>query len=196
MKIGIDLNNVLRDTLKKIEQVYEKWYIDNTVENDEFSYEIKSTVTTLDIMNHLEFRDKEHLYDFLYNDFTMEIFGHAGSVEMSTMNDLNDFYLSMRDKHEILIVSDEIGKSKPATLFFISKFGCLVETIKFYSEQTKKSMWDSVDILLTANPDLLLRKPSEKEVIKYETLFNNEVETKYTIKKIKELESKIIEIYG
>ena len=139
MKIGIDLNNVLRDTLKKIEQVYEKWYIENPLlEEDEFKYEIKSPVTSLDLMSHLSFKNEEHLYDFLYRDFTMEIFGHAGSVEMSSMNDLNDFYLNMREFHEILIVSDEIGKSKPATLFFISKFGCLVETIKFYSEQTKK----------------------------------------------------------
>lgn len=196
MKIGIDLNNVLRDTLKKIEQVYEKWYIDNPDENDEFSYAIKSTVTTLDIMNHLEFRDKEHLYDFLYNDFTMEIFGHAGSVEMSTMNDLNDFYMNVRDKHEVIIVSDEIGKSKPATLFFISKFGCLIETIKFYSEQTKKQMWKSVDILLTANPELLLNKPSKKMVIKYETSFNKHIHTEHTITNLKELDNKIKEIYG
>ena len=196
MKIGIDLNNVLRETLKKIEQVYEKWYIENSDENDEFPYEIKSSVTSLDLMNHLAFKNKDHLYDFLYSDFTMEIFGHAGSVEMTTMNDLNDFYLKMRDLHEILIVSDEIGKSKPATLFFISKFGCLVETIKFYSEQTKKQMWKSLDVLLTANPELLLNKPSRKMVIKYETSFNKHIHTEHTITNLKELENKIKEIYG
>ena len=53
----------------------------------------------------------------------MEIFGHAGSVETSSMMDFNDFYLNMRDEHDILVVSDEMGKSKPASLFFISKFG-------------------------------------------------------------------------
>lgn len=198
MRIAIDLNNVLRDTLKKIEQVYERWYIENpSFENeDNFKYEIISPVTSLSLKEHLAFKDNDELYNFLYKDFTMEIFGHAGSVEMTGMNDLNDFYLNMRDKHDILIVSDEIGKSKPATLFFISKFGCLIETVKFYSEQTKKEMWKSVDVLLTANPDLLLRKPPKKEVIKYETSFNKDVVTKYTIKKMKELENKIIEIYG
>jgi hypothetical protein len=195
MKIGIDLNNVLRDTLKKIEQVYERWFIEQPNEEDDFKYEIKSPVESLDLMSHLSFRDEEHLYDFLYKDFTMEIFGHAGSVEMTTMNDLNDFYLNLREKHDIIIVSDEIGKSKPATLFFISKFGCLIETIKFYSEQTKKDMWDSVDILLTANPELLLNRPSKKMVIKYETSFNNNIHTEHTITKMKELENKIKEIY-
>jgi hypothetical protein len=196
MKIGIDVNNVLRDTLTKIEQVYEKWFIENRDEEDEFKYEIKSPVTSLDLMSHLSFRDKDHLYDFLYKDFTMEIFGHAGSVEMTTMNDLNNFYHNLRENHDIIIVSDEIGKSKPATLFFISKFGCLIETIKFYSEQTKKQMWKSVDILLTANPELLLNKPSKKMVIKYETSFNEHIKTEHTITNLKELENKIKEIYG
>jgi hypothetical protein len=41
----------------------------------------------------------------------------------------------MRDNHDILIVSDEIGKSKPASLFFISKFGCLVESVNFIVNQ-------------------------------------------------------------
>jgi hypothetical protein len=125
----------------------------------------------------------------------MEIFGHAGSVEMSSMNDLNDFYLDMRDLYDIIILSDEIGKSKPASLFFLSKFGCLVETIKFYSEQTKTKMWDSVDILLTANPDLLLNKPENKFIIKYATEYNSDIQTEYEIKKIKELKEKITQIY-
>jgi hypothetical protein len=101
----------------------------------------------------------------------------------------------MRDDHDILIVSDEIGKSKPASLFFISKFGCLVETVKFYSETTINSMWDSIDLLLTANPNLLLNHPKDKIVIKYETSYNQNIETKYSITKIKELQTKIKKIY-
>lgn len=197
MRIGIDLNNVLRDTLSKIEQIYSRWYIDseNTSE-DNFEFKIISPVTTLNLKEHLNFKDDDHLYDFLYKEHTMEIFGHAGSVEMNSMNDLNDFYLDMRDEHEISIVSDEIGKSKPATLFFISKFGCLIENINFYSEQTKNNMWDKIDVLLTANPDLLLSKPENKTVIKFVTNYNKEIETQHSISKIKELKTKIEEIYA
>jgi hypothetical protein len=111
------------------------------------------------------------------------------------MMDFNDFYLDMRDNHDILIVSDEIGKSKPASLFFISKFGCLVEMVKFYSEPTINSMWNSIDVLLTANPNLLLNHPEGKIVIKYETLYNKDVETEHSITKIKELQTKIKELY-
>jgi len=196
MRIGIELNGVLRDTLKKIQQEYEKWYIDNPFkEESEFEYKVISDLTSLNIMNHLSFKNDEELYDFLYKEHTMEIFGHAGSVENSGMMDLNDFYLNMRDYHEILIVSDEIGKSKPSSLFFISKFGCLVETIKFYSEFTINSMWNSIDILLTANPNLLLNYPKDKEVIKFNTSYNKEIETKNSISNLKELTNKIKELY-
>ena len=192
MRIGIEINGVLRDTLKKIQQEYEKWYIENPFkEETEFEYKVISYLESLDILNHLSFKDKDELYDFLYKEHTMEIFGHSGSVEMSSMNDLNEFYLDVRDSHEILIVSDEIGKSKPASLFFLSKFGCLIEEIKFYSEITINSLWNSIDVLLTANPNLLLNHPNDKKVIKYETIYNKDIECENTIKSLKELKEKI-----
>jgi len=195
MKIGIELNGVLRDTLKKIQQEYEKWYIENTLnEDEEFEYEVISDLTSLNISDHLKFKDKDELYDFLYKEHTMEIFGHAGSVEISGMMDFNEFYLDMRDNHDILIVSDEIGKSKPASLFFISKFGCLVELVRFYSESTINSLWDSVDILLTANPKLLLNHPENKTVIKFDTVYNSDIKTEHSISSIKEFKTKIDEI--
>jgi hypothetical protein len=212
MRIGVELNGVLRDTLGKFKQVYEKNLIDNvydvapekqfnldisgntsdsiTVE-EMFKYEIKSDITSLDLISHFAFRNDDELYDFMYKEHTMEIFGHAGSIEISSMNDFNDFYIDLRERHDILIVSDEIGKSKPASLFFISKFGCLVETVKFYSESTIKSMWDSIDILLTANPNLLLNHPQNKIVIKYITPYNEGIKTEFEISKFKEFKTVI-----
>jgi hypothetical protein len=197
MRIGIELNGVLRDTLKKIQQEYEKWYIENPFKEEEendFKYEVVSELTSLDISKHLKFRNNDELYDFLYKEHTMEIFGHAGSVEPSGLLDFNDFYLDMREEHDILIVSDEIGKSKPASLFFISKFGCLVEGVKFYSESTINSLWNSVDVLLTANPNLLLNHPKDKTVIKFNTIYNTDIEFEHNISSLKELKTKIQEI--
>ena len=198
MRIGIELNGVLRDTLKKIQQEYEKWYLNNPFKEDngeeDFEYEVISDLTSLDITKHLKFKNEDELYDFLYKEHTMEIFGHAGSVEPSGLLELNEFYLDMRELHDILVVSDEIGKSKPASLFFISKFGCLVESVKFYSESTINSLWDSVDILLTANPKLLLNHPKNKIVIKFNTIYNQNVESDFHISSLKELKLKIQEI--
>jgi hypothetical protein len=197
MRIGIEINGVLRDTLKKIQQEYEKWYIENPFkEETEFKYEVISDLTTLNIREHLSFPTDDDLYDFLYNEHTMEIFGHSGSVEMSTFQDFNEFYIEMRDEYDIIIVSDEIGKSKPSSLFFLSKFGCLVENYKFYSEITINSMWNSIDVLLTANPNLLLNHPTNKQVIKFNTTYNSSVKVDYEISSMKELKNKIKEIYA
>lgn len=187
-RIGIELNGVLRDTLKKIEQTYKKFYVDDPINITELKkYEVLSEVTTLDIKKHLKFENDDEVYSFLYEEFPMEIFGHSPSVEMTTFNDFNEFYINHRDNFDISIVSDEIGKSKPASLFFISKFGCLVEKVKFYSNSTINSMWDEVDILLTANPDLLLHYPKDKTIIRFVTEYNNHLDIKHSISNLKEL---------
>jgi hypothetical protein len=201
MRIAIEINGVLRDTLTKIQQEYEKWYLNENwkelklIEDDpEIERKVISDVTSLELSNHLAFKNQDEIYDFLYKEHTMEIFGHAASVEYNGMNDLNDFYVDMRDNHDILIVSDEMGKSKPASLFFLAKFGCLVEQVKFYSETTINSLWDSIDILLTANSNLLLNYPEGKIVIKYNTTYNSDIKTEYSISTLKELKTKIEEI--
>jgi hypothetical protein len=209
MRIGIELNGVLRDTISKITQVYEKHmveemaeeiiktyettvdsedYVEMTFDEVDFKYEIKSPVTSLNLMDHFSFKDKDELYNFMYEEFPMQIFGHAPSTELTSFNDLNDIYYRLRDDHELMIVSDEIGRSKPASLFFLSKFGCLIEKVKFYSNSTINSMWGEIDILLTSNPDLLLSYPDNKIIIKYETEYNKQINSEYSITKIKELE--------
>ena len=121
----------------------------------------------------------------------MEIFGHAGSTETFTFNDFNNIYLELRNENDIVIISDEIGKSKPATLFFLSKFGCLTEEVKFYSNSTINSMWDRIDILLTANPDLLLNYPKDKRVIKFNTKYNEHIEFEESIDSLKDFLDKL-----
>jgi hypothetical protein len=116
----------------------------------------------------------------------MEIFGHAPSTELSTFNLLNEIYYDLRNDYDLTILSDEIGKSKPATLFFLSKFGCLLEKIVFYSESTKNIIWDEIDILLTANPNLLLNKPVDKVLIKFNTKYNKHINSEYEINSLSE----------
>jgi hypothetical protein len=205
-RIGIEINGVLRDTIGKFTQLYEKHMIEekdddsktfeldmsgNTkelVSPEEFEYKILSEVISLNLMDHFRFNDENELYSFMYEDFAMQIFGHAGSTETFTFNDLNEIYHNYRDKNELLIVSDEMGKSKPASLFFLSKFGCLLEKVKFYSNTTKNSMWDEIDVLLTSNPQLILEKPKDKIVVKYNTTYNKNVEADYEIEKLKEFD--------
>ena len=205
-RIGIEINGVLRDTIGKFTQLYEKHMIEekdddsktfeldlsgNTEElvvTEDFNYEILSEVTSLNLQDHFKFRDKDELYKFMYEDFAMQIFGHAGSSETFTFNMLNDLYHTYRDNNELVVVSDEIGKSKPASLFFLSKFGCLLEKVKFYSNFTINTMCDEIYILITANPDLLLNKPKDKIVVKYNTTYNKNVNCEYEIDSLKEFD--------
>lgn len=209
MRIGIDVNGVLRDTIGKFDQLYTKHLIESDNEDlnqtyeldmsgnttpivtsdEKFEYKKVSEVSTLKMDDHYLFRSSEELFTFMYEEYAMELFGHAPSTEMTTFNMLNDFYLSRRDKDEIVVVSSEIGKSKPSTLFFLSKFGCLVEKIVFFSEVTKNNMWDQIDILLTANPSLLLEKPNNKTVVKFITDYNKQIETELEISSFSEFDT-------
>ena len=214
-KVGIEINGVLRDTVTKFKQLYEKHLIDkddiddektysldlsgNTEEievitEDNFKYEELSEVTSLELNTHFSFKTNEEYFEFMYEDYTMELFGHAPSTEYSTFNDLNDLYLELRDRLDLSIVSDEISKSKPASLFFLSKFGCLLEKFRFYSNITLDDMWNDVDILVTSNPNLLLNQPKGKTVIKFETQYNSNIKNKHTVKTIKELKVKLKEL--
>jgi len=198
MRIAIDVNGVLRDTIGKFTRVYESYLIENnleigennmivTGETDDFVYEMTTPITSLTLTDFFKFKDEEEYLKFMYEEFPMQIFGHAGSSENNTFNLLNDFYLDQRVENEIMIISEEVGKGKQATLFFLSKFGCLIEKIRFYSKTTKDSIWDDIDILLTSNPELLLNYPTEKIVIKFETEYNKTTDSKYTIRSLSEL---------
>lgn len=218
-RIGIEINGVLRDTIGKFKQLYEKHLID--VDHDEtlksfdlefdpensgstefsiiedktfFNYEIKNEVTSLNLMDHFAFRSKDELYSFMYEDYTMELFGHAPSTEINTFNILNDLYYKIRGNHDLIIVSDEIGKSKPSSLFFLSKFGCLIEKVLFYSEVTKNKMFDEIDVLLTSNPALLLTKYEDKTLVKFETEYNKHIDCNFTIRSLSEFEDVINKI--
>lgn len=189
MKIAIEINGVLRDTIGKIEQTYRKFLIDDILrEESDFERSVIEPIDSLNLSQHFKFKDENEIYEFLYLEFAMQIFGHAGSSETFTFNDLNDFYIEFRDKHEIILISDEIGKSKPSTLFFLSKFGCLVEHISFYSKLTKDSVLSDVDVLLTSNPELLLENNNILK-IKYVTKYNQDIHCENTITEIKELKN-------
>ena len=198
MRIGIEINGVLRDTISKLEMVYKKYLMDKTDgidESETFEYGMNLPVTSLKLRDHFKFRDDDEFFSFLYEEFPMEIFGHAGSTEIMTFHDFNEFYVEFRNNHDILIVSDEIGRSKPSSLFFLSKFGCQIEKVKFYSNTTINSMWEEIDVLLTSNPDLLLDYPKTKIMIKFNTSYNQNIKVDHEISSIKELKDKINLIY-
>ena len=206
-RIAIDINGVLSDTIGKFDQLYEKHLIEKNEDQflgqtyeldmsgnteiietseDNFKYEKLSEVTTLNLNDHYTFKSSEELFNFMFEEYAMELFGHAPYTEMTTFNMLNDLYFDLRDDNELLVVSREIGKSKPSSLFFLSKFGCLLEKVVFFSDITTNDMWNQVDILLTADPMLLLDKPTNKIVVKFNTSYNKQISSEYEVSSLSE----------
>ena len=190
MKIGIEINGVLRDTIGKIKSTYEKFLISNN-EEDGFNYNITEPIDSLDLKNHFSFIDDEEYFNFLYEDFPMEIFGHSMSSEMNTFIYLNEFYLKNREPHEIYIISDEIGKSKPASLFFLAKFGCLIENYTFYNEMNKSEVINSFDLIITSNPNIIIDYSNKINIIKFITNYNKQTPSNIEISSINDLDGVI-----
>ncbi len=206
-KIGIDLDGVLRDNILKISQLYEKNYLEtqtdefsepiktytldesgNTVLNehqDSFIYEMILPVNSLDLENHFKFPSEEDYYNFIYEDFVMQIFGHSPSTEMDTFVSLNEIIESTKNKYDFSIFSKCVGKSKPASLFFISKFGCLIDSVIFYNNNNLQKKLSNYDVIITSNPELIKLYP--EKCIKFKTSYNKDVIANCEIDTIKDL---------
>jgi hypothetical protein len=120
----------------------------------------------------------------------MQIFGHSPSTHMSTFQDLNEIYRKYKDDFKFVLISEQVGKTKPATLFFISKFGCEIDRIIFYNKLNEEKIWKEFDILLASNPHLL-QESKDKTLIKFETSYNSSIKIDKTISNLKEFEEEL-----
>jgi len=175
-KISISLNEVLRDFLGQFSYTYDKYIGDSNVKEGD--------VTHFNLIEFFKFDDIKKFNTFLYMEAPLEIFGHADQVSDGLMNHFNNFIMDMKDdgEHEVEIVSREVDKSIPSTLFFLSKTGCRIENIRFVDDYIKK--WDNTDILITANPKALEAKPSGKISIKVKASYNKDIQADYEIDSI------------
>jgi hypothetical protein len=176
MKIGITINEVLRDFIGQFAYTYNKYIEEIDITNDD--------VTSFNLIEHFKFDDINKLNRFLYLEAPLEIFGHADQMSDGLMNHFNNFLTDIEDEgeHEIILISREVEKSIPSTFFFLSKTGCRIKNIKFVLNYDEK--WDDVDVLITANPKTLELKPSGKISIKVKSSYNKDVVSDYEIDSI------------
>ena len=193
-RVAIEIDGVLRDTFTKLEQIYQKFLIDELdLVDEDFKFEIKKPFDTKDFTNHFVFKNEEEFVTFVYEEFAMEIFGHSPSSELTTFSDLKDLQIGHQNEIEWVLISEQIGKTKPATLFFVSKFGCDVDKVVFFNKKTIDKIWDEFDILVASSPNLLSNTDT-KPTIKYERTYNSNIDVQYTITNLKELESTLKKI--
>ena len=193
MKFAFDTDEVLRDTLNKMIAVYEKFFIEDYVYEEgeeEFKYEIVKPITSIDYSKHFKFPTDSDYINFLYVDFPMNIYGHAPSISANTFNILSSIQkTTLKKRDKLSIIAKASFKQKPATLFFVSKYGAEMDEIVFYNKKNLKKMWSKFDVIVTANPELLSCKPENKISIKVETDYNRDVESNFTLVSLEDFTS-------
>lgn len=192
-KVFINITGVLRDTYAKAASEYRKYYIETELEEGEeepFEYDMVLPVNTDDLSNHFKFQSEDEMKYFFFVEFAIEIFGHSAPVYSGVFRDLADL-MKDNDDWEITIVSDEVGKGKPSSLFFLSKNTCYVDNYRFYKKDNVEEMWNECDVWITTECDVIKTKPEGKTVVKVETEYNKDLKSDYTVEKltnVKEIE--------
>lgn len=177
MKIAIDLNDVLRRFTAQFAKYY-KIGVDRT-------FDIETVdVWTNDLRNIFPFETERDFLEFIYETYPFEIFAMAEATDKNLNSKFNDWLnninnLDKEDIPEFLIISTkEYNKTIGTTYFFLSKLAVPIPTTKLFYNTEK--VWDTCDVLITANPDLLNIKPEGKKSIKINTSYNEENEADFS----------------
>jgi hypothetical protein len=178
MKIGISINEVLRDFIGQFAYTYDKYIGPTNITSND--------VTSFDLIDHFNFDSVDKLNSFLYLEAPLEIFGHADQLHDGIINQLNEFLseIDYEGEHSVEIVSREVNKAIPSTMFFLSKTGARVPNIRFVKNH--ESEWDGLDVLITANPKALASKPDGKISVKINASYNSNSPSDYKLDNIVE----------
>jgi hypothetical protein len=187
MEIFISIDGVIRNTIQKFDYHYKDAYIDSDLEDNTFQYGITEPIENDNLINSYLFQSKEEFEHFLFIEYPIEIFGHAGLSYSTTFTDLNNMMYSNKQHDFTLIGLDELGKSKPASLFFLSKNGFLGSNIKFSTTDNIDALWEKCDIWITDNKNVVEKCPENKIVYKFNTPYNQHFTNKLEISKLTEI---------
>lgn len=191
MEIYINIDGVLRNLIQKFNYHYNDAFLDSEFETENennFEYGVTSPIQNDNLMNSFKFQSVEEFEFFTYIEYPIEIFGHAGVSYPTSISDLNKIIYDNPDHNFTLIGIDEVGKSKPATLFFLSKNGCLTNNIRFIKSSDIETEWDKCDMWITDNKKIIDLKPEGKNTFKFQTTYNQFFTNEKEITKLTEIE--------
>ena len=133
MEIFISIDGVLRNTIAKFDYHYKDYYLDSepeekTEEENKFEYGVIEPVKNNFLLESYKFQSKEEFDNFTFIDYSVEIFGHSNPSYQNVFFELNNLIYQNKEHNFTLVGLDQLGKSKPSTLFFLSKNGSISET--------------------------------------------------------------------
>ena len=150
IRIGIELNNVVRNVNKQILKYYQK-DIDQSLDLDEIDEKD-------DVFKHAKFKFLADRNEFIYIDYPFEIFASAKpmSKELPTLinNWLSDLTNYEEEYIEVSFFSlGEEALTIQSTYFFLSKIGTRVRKVMFPKEINE--IPGEYDVIITANGKVL-----------------------------------------
>lgn len=191
MEVYISINGVLRDFIKKFDYHYREYFLEAEEESQEtehFNYSIEYPVRNDNLMNYYKFQSESEYNNFCYIEFALEIFGHSNTSYSRVFDDLNKLIYKYPDINFTLIGLDELGRTKPSTLFFLSKNGYLGNNIKFIKSDDIDKEWKKCNIWITDNEQIINKCPKNKTVIKFTTDYNDHILGKIEINNINKID--------
>ena len=75
------------------------------------------------------------------------------------------------------------------TLWFLAKYGCCFDEIKFYNVNNVDYIWEESDIIITADMDVISAKPKNKRLVVINRIYNENVKSDKKINNLKEIDS-------
>lgn len=200
MIIGIDINEVIRDYLRAFAKQYNK-IVDPTFDID------YDDINDFNLLNIFPFVDEDGISNssafnnFRFQDAAFEIYSRADIMERDLPAHLNLWlnntlrnFDADKNPDVILFSPFEMNLSIPSTLGFLARIGMRFRNIEFPIDSTK--MWDKVDIMITANPNLLELTPEGKYSFKVNAPYNKEAKGTFEFDSLMEIikdENKTIE---
>jgi len=213
VKIGIDLNEIIRATWLNFDRYYSsefyeegkeiepnycldffkgyKWDdieetsnelnedLPDNIHPDEYKIDKETGEAPVD---HHAFRKKtvamkgKEVYNrFMYQEYLFEIFGASGPMYKDLPVHLEKFYYKYKDAVDFTIYSKENWFSIPPTLFFLSKVIPRFRNYKFVEKN--EEIWDSFDVIITTDPEMMVDIPKDKGVIKMKRPYNEKEPT-------------------
>jgi len=150
IKIGIELNHVVRNVNKQILKYYQK-DIDPSIDLDEIDEKD-------DVFKYAKFESLTDKNEFIYIDYPYEIFGAAKPMEKNLPAEINNWLSELTnyedDYVEVSFFSlDEEALTIQSTYFFLSKIGTRVRKIVFPKQINE--MVGEYDVIVTGNKQVI-----------------------------------------
>jgi hypothetical protein len=170
LRIGIELNDVVRNINRQYLKYYQK-AIDQ-------SFDIDSIDEKKDVLSMLKFSGQNEKDEFIYTEYPYEIFGCADSMEKNLAAGMRAWTERLSDIEDddvrlSFYSLEEGGLTIQATYFFLSKLGTRARKVFFPIKIDE--VWEECDVVITANEKLFDNVPEGKKIV----LINREKNSKF-----------------